>query len=275
MIIEEKTTKNWLNWQKIFWDRVEADMGKLDDRVAIVTGASRGIGKAIAIEFAREGADIVVNYNTSEKEAKEVARQIEKLGREALIVNADISKPEEVKDLVEKTYKHFKRIDILVNNAGVVHGKEFLKLEFKDWERTLHTNLIGTFLTCKEVAPYMLKQKSGKITNISSIRGLDYGGRGGIIDYCASKAAVISFTKTLAKELAPHINVNSVAPGFTETEMAKGWPPNLRKKAVDETCLKRTAQPEEIAKAVLFLASSDANYITGQVLCVDGGWSLK
>ena len=250
-------------------------MGKLDDKVAIVTGASRGIGRAIALEFAREGADVVVNYNTSEKRAREVAREIEKIGQEALIVRADVSKPEEVKELVEKTAKHFKRIDVLVNNAGVVEEKEISELSFKDWEKTLHTNLIGAFLACKEVIPIMKKQKSGKIVNIASIRGLDHAGRSGVLDYSVSKAGVISLTKTLARDLGPEITINSVSPGWTKTEMNEGLPKDFVKEETEKIPMRRFASPEEVAKAVLFLASSDANYITGQNLVVDGGRSLN
>ncbi|HLD56709.1 MAG TPA: 3-oxoacyl-ACP reductase family protein [archaeon] len=250
-------------------------MRKLDGKVAIVTGSSRGIGKFIALEFAREGADVVVNYNKSEKEAREVAKQIEKLGQEALLVKADISKPEEVKALIEKTYKHFKRVDILVNNAGVVEEKEISELSFKDWEKTLHTNLIGTFLACKEVMPIMKKQKLGKIINIASIRGLEHAGRAGVLDYSASKAGVINLTKSLARELGPRITINSVSPGWTKTEMNLGLPKDFEKEETGKIPLKRFAEPEEIAKAVLFLASSDADYITGQNLIVDGGRSLN
>ncbi len=248
-------------------------MGKLDDKVAIITGASRGIGNVIALEFAREGADIIVNYNTSEKGAKEVARQIEKLGREALVIKADVSKPEEVKELVEKTYKHFKRIDILVNNAGVISAKVLNDLDFKEWERILHTNVIGSFNCAKEASKHMLKQKSGNIINISSKYG-DIGSEF-VMHYTASKAALTNLTKSLAISLAPHIRVNSISPGNIDTEMTQRAGKDFIEMTIKKTPLGRLGEPHEIAKAAVFLASEDSSFITGQNLVVDGGWSLK
>ena len=250
-------------------------MGKLDNKVAIVTGSGRGIGKATALLFAKEGAKVVVNYIKSKKEADDVVNQIKKLGSEAIAVQCDVSQENQVKSMVEKTIDKFGRIDILVNNAGIVNEKEALDLSFKDWEKTLHTNLIGTFLVSKFVVPYMKKQKSGKIINIASIRGLDHAGRAGVLDYSASKAGVINLTKTLAKELGPAITVNSVSPGWTKTEMNLGLQKDFVKEETKNIPLKRFAEPEEIAKAVLFLASPDADYITGQNLVVDGGRSLN
>ncbi len=248
-------------------------MGKLDDKVAIVTGASRGIGRAIALEFAREGADVVVNYNTSEREAKEVAKQIGKIGREALVVKADVSKPEEVRDLVEKTYKHFKRIDILVNNAGVISAKLLNDLDFKEWERILHTNVIGAFSCAKEVSKYMLKQKHGSIINISSKYG-DVGSEF-VMHYTASKAALTNLTKSLALSLAPNIRVNTISPGNIDTEMTQRAGKDFIEMTIKKTPLGRLGEPHEIAKASVFLASDDSSFVTGHNLVVDGGWSLK
>jgi len=218
---------------------------------------------------------LVVNYSKSKKEADEVVDEIKKLGSEVISIKCDVSKEKEVKEMINESIHRFGRIDILVNNAGIMASKSFPELTFKDWEKTLRVNLIGVFLCSQAVVPYMLKQKYGKIINISSIRGLEHCGRRGISDYNASKAGVINFTKTLAKELAPFINVNSVAPGWVETEMNKKIDPGLRENETEKTYLKRFAQPEEIATAILFLASDNASYITGQTLVVDGGYSLK
>ena len=171
--------------------------------------------------------------------------------------------------------KEFGRIDILVNNAGIAISRPFLEKTVEDWIKTLKVNLIGVFLCSQAAAKYMVAQKSGKIINISSIRGIDHCGREGIMDYSASKAAVINLTKTMAKELAPHINVNTVAPGHTLTEMTQPLPEEVKRNMIEGSYLKRMAQPEDIAKAILFLASDDANFITGQLLLVDGGFSLK
>lgn len=248
---------------------------KLKDKVAIITGSSRGIGKAIAILFAKEGAKVVVNYNRSEREALNVADEIERLGSEVITYQADVSNPEQVREMIDRTIGKFGRVDILVNNAGIVIPKEFSRITVEDWRKTFDVNVLGVFLCSQTVSPFMLKQKYGKIVNISSIRGLGHCGRTGIFDYNVSKASVINFTKTLAKELSPFVNVNSVAPGWVETEMNKKIGPELRETETEKTYLKRFAKPEEIASAVLFLASDDASYITGQVLIVDGGYSLK
>lgn len=246
---------------------------KLKNKVAIVTGSSRGIGRATAIELAKEGCKVVINY----KKGKEVAQSVLKeIGEDnGMSVQADVSKKEDVKRLIKETLNKFRKIDILINNAGIVTPKKFLELAEEDWKKTLDVNLLGVFLCSQAVASHMLKQKSGKIINVSTIRGLNQSGRAGILDYSASKAAVINFTKTLSKELAPFINVNCVAPGWVETEMNKNLDPEFRKDETDKTYLKRFAKPEEIAKAIVFLASDDASYITGEVLVVDGGYSLK
>ena len=247
----------------------------LKDKVAIITGSSRGIGRATAIEFAKQGAKVVVNYNKSKEEAEKVVEEITRLGTEAISIKADVSKPDEVKLMINKTLEKFGSINILVNNAGMVAPKPFLELTTDDWKKTLDTNLLGVFICSQAVVPHMMKQKSGKIVNISSIRGLGHCGRTSVYVYNSSKAGVINFTKTLAKELAPFINVNSVAPGWVETEMNKKASPELRESENNKIYMKRFAKPEEIAKAIAFLASDDSSYITGQVLVVDGGYSLK
>jgi 3-oxoacyl-[acyl-carrier protein] reductase len=187
----------------------------------------------------------------------------------------DITEKEQVECLMGDFVKEFGRIDILVNNAGIAISRPFFEKTAEDWIRTLKVNLIGLFLCCQVAAKYMVAQKSGKIINISSIRGIDHCGREGIMDYSASKAAVINLTKTMAKELAPYINVNTVAPGHTLTEMTQHLPEEVKRNMIEGSYLKRMAQPEDIAKAILFLASDDADFITGQLLLVDGGFSLK
>ncbi|MBU4246499.1 MAG: 3-oxoacyl-ACP reductase family protein [Nanoarchaeota archaeon] len=250
-------------------------MKKLEGRVAVITGSSRGIGRAIALEFAKEGAKIIINYIQSKKEAEEVVAEIKKLGSDALAMECDVSDEKQVNELISTAVKKFGKIDILINNAGIVAPKPFQELMAQDWENILRVNLIGTFLCSKAAAPHMLHQKYGKIVNVSSIRGLECCGRAGILDYSASKAGVINFTKTLAKELAPHVNVNSVAPGLTETDQWKNKDASFVKAETEKTLFKRFARPEEIAKAALFLASDDSSYITGDVLIVDGGYHLR
>jgi 3-oxoacyl-[acyl-carrier protein] reductase len=243
---------------------------RLKDKVAIVTGSAKGIGRATALAFAKEGAKLVINARSSVEEGEKVVKEIKKLGSEAVFIQADISKPKDISNLFEKTLGVYNRVDILVNNAGVHHPKNYTELTFEDWEKIFHTNVIGLFLCCQQAARIMLKQKKGKIINIASIRGLGHSARPGNVDYSASKAAVINITKSLAKALAPQINVNAVAPGPTNTQLNKWTEKDLR-----YSYLGRLIQPEEIAKTILFLASSDADIITGEILVVDGGYNLK
>lgn len=243
---------------------------KLQGKVAIITGSARGIGKATALLFAKEGAKLVINSKSSRKEGEEVVAAIERGGGEAIYIEADISNEEEVKSLFEKTLNRFGKLDILVNNAGIHNPKNFLELTAKDWEKTFRVNVIGLFLCTKEAAQIMLKQRKGSIVNISSVRGLPHAGRPGNLDYSASKAAVINITKTMAKALAPDVRINAVAPGPADTRI-NNWKPEDMK----YTYLGRLIKPEEIAKAVLFLASDESTVITGEVLVIDGGYSLK
>lgn len=248
---------------------------KFKNKVAVVTGSSRGIGKATVLLFAQKGAKVVVNCRTDRERGREVVDEIKKFGYDAVLVQADVSKSKDVKKLFQETIEAFGTVDILVNNAGIIRPKSFFELSAKDLEKTFSTNVIGVFLCAQEATKIMLKKKQGKIINIASMRGLPHCGREGIMGYSVSKAAVINFTKTLAKELAPHINVNAVAPGFTETEMNKVLDEKTRQSVIKDTYLKRFIQPEEIARAVLYLASGDANAVTCEVLVVDSGYSLK
>ncbi len=248
---------------------------KLKDKVAVITGSSRGIGKATALLFAKEGAKVVINYRKEEEKAREVADQVEKLGSEAIAVRADISKPEDIKKLFQEAVKAFGTVDILVNNAGYVVMKEFFDLTAEDWREMLDMHLTGYFI-CSQEAAKIMKNRGGRILSISSIRGLENCGREGVMPYSAAKAGVINLTKTMAKELAKYnINVNAVAPGFTETDIAKQWTPEIKEKALRDTYLNRFVQPEEIAGALLYLASEDAKSVTGEVIVVDGGFQLK
>ncbi len=244
-------------------------------KVVLVTGATRGIGKAIAIAFAKQGAKVVVNYSVSREEAEKTVEEINALGSEAIAVQCNVSDVKQVKQMIGKTLEVYRKIDVLINNAGIfdTKNKKFTELTASDWERILKVNLIGTFLCTQAASIVMKRQKSGKIVNISSIRGLEHCGR--TTDYGAAKAGVINFTKTVAKELAPEINVNAVAPGWIDTESNADTAPEVKKIEIEKIYLKRMGKPEEIANAVLFLASEEANYITGQVLVVDGGYSLK
>lgn len=236
---------------------------KLEDKVAIVTGSSRGIGRQIAVEFAREGAIVVVNYLTSKTQAQEVVREIQQLGSKAIAVCADVSISEEVKALVRITLDTFGRVDILVNNAGSYLPYSLESEDEANWDRMIAVNVKGVLLCSKHVTPHMIQQGGGKIINMAA----DVGLMGGI-GYGLAKAAVITLTKALAKELAPTIQVNAIAPGPVDTGWIAALPEDEREKLRQQILLKKWAQPEDIAKVALFLASSDAVLITGQVLVV-------
>jgi 3-oxoacyl-[acyl-carrier protein] reductase len=247
---------------------------RLKGKTALITGGARGIGATTALLFSREGARVGI-VDLQEEGMKALAEKAKSEGLEIATFAGDITKKDQVDRIMSQFVQKLGRIDILVNNAGVVIPRPFFEKTVEDWEKTLAVNLIGMFLCCQAAAKHMLAQKSGKIVNISSIRGIDHCGREGVMDYSASKTAVIGLTKTMAKELAPYINVNTVAPGHTKTEMTAPLPAAVKQNMIEGSYLKRMAEPEDIAKAILFMASEDANFITGQMLLVDGGFSLK
>lgn len=240
----------------------------LQGKVALVTGASRGIGRATALALASEGAAIVVNYASSSSAATEVVEQIEANGGRAIAFKANVANSDEVDQLIAATMEKFGRIDVLVNNAGITRDTLLLRMKLEDWQAVIDLNLTGVFLCTRAVSKIMLKQKSGRIINITSVAG--QMGNAGQSNYSASKAGVIGFTKTVARELAPRaITVNAVAPGFITTDMTDGLKSDPILKMIP---LARYGQPEEVAGMIQFLASSSAAaYITGQVFNVDGG----
>lgn len=249
---------------------------RLKGKTAIITGASRGIGRSTALLFAKEGAKVVVNYLSNKEAADSLVERIrQEFGGEALAIQGDISKPEDVSRLFAESQSFLEKIDIVVANAGTVIPKNFLDQTVEDWRKTIDINMVGQMLIAQHASRIMLSQRSGKIIFTSSMRGLFEYGRPGVMDYCMSKAAVISLTKNLAKELAPDICVNSVAPGFTDTDLATRWDDQTREAAVKDVYLKRLMTPEDIAEAFLYLAADSGNALTGQVLVVDGGYSLK
>lgn len=245
-------------------------MRKFQDKIILVTGSSRGIGRSIALEFAKEGGTVIINYNSSEQEAAKVATEIETYGGKAMIVKCDVSVESEVIQMKNTIVEKLGKIDILVNNAGIAFDSPILQKKIKDWDRTLDVNLKGYFICIKTFAPLMLKNVYGKIVNITSTSAL-YDFSPDIVDYDVSKAGIIALTKNFAKALAPIIQVNSIAPGWVRTDMHKGIPKNIIDSELANIYLKRMADPVEIAKVVLFLSSKDSSYITGSTLTVDGG----
>jgi 3-oxoacyl-[acyl-carrier protein] reductase len=244
---------------------------RLDGKVAIVTGSSRGIGKAIAERFAAEGAKVTVNWAGRERDAKAVVDGIKSRGGEALSVGADVSSSADVKKLVGATVDHFGRVDILVNNAGVMVGKSVLETTEDDWDRTIDVNLKGAYLCSKEVAPIMLGQEAGKIIMMSSNSGLYHPSAMKFTEYVVSKAGMNGLTKALALALGPHITVNAICPGWIKTEMIADTDPEVERRILDETALKRWGTTDDVAGAAVFLASSEADFITGELLIVAGG----
>jgi len=243
----------------------------LEGKVAIVTGSSRGIGKAIAERFAAEGARLTVNWTQAETHAREVVGGIERRGGEAISVRADVSKAGEVHDLVSRTVDHYGRVDILVNNAGVMVAKAVHETTEDDWDRTMDVNLKGAYLCSKEVAPVMQRQKYGRIVNISSNSGLYHPSAMRFTEYVTSKAGMNGLTKAMALALGPYITVNAICPGWIKTEMIEGTDPAVEQRILDETALGRWGSPEEVAGAAVFLVSGDADFVTGELLIVAGG----
>lgn len=245
----------------------------LKDKVALVTGASRGIGRAIALSLAEAGADVVINYSGNEAKANEVAAEIEKMGRRALAIRANVAEFAQVEQMVEQVLSHYGKLDILVNNAGITRDNLIMRMKEEDWDLVIDTNLKGVFNCIKAVTRPMMKQRSGRIINISSVVGVM--GNAGQANYVAAKAGVIGLTKSMAKELASRgITVNAVAPGFIETDMTDVLGENVREELMKLIPLSRLGKPEDVAHLVRFLASSGADYITGQVIHVDGGMAM-
>jgi len=245
----------------------------MKDKVAIVTGSSRGIGRAIALELASRGAKVVVNCKENVEKANAVVEKIKKNNGNAFMVQADVSDEEQVKELIQKTVQQFGKVDILVNNAGVCNPSPLEEKTAYDWIETLNCNTVGVFLCSKEAVIQMKKQKRGIIVNIASNLGfLPYSQ---LAAYCASKAGVISITQTFAKEYGPGIRVNAVAPGRINTEISLKASPERVRSYNETTPLGRSGEPEEIAKVVAFLVSDDSSYITGETIIADGGHFLK
>ncbi|MDT9023890.1 3-oxoacyl-[acyl-carrier-protein] reductase [Rossellomorea yichunensis] len=242
----------------------------LEGKVALVTGASRGIGREIALELAREGCNIAVNYSGSEAKANEVVDEIKGLGREAIAVQCNVSDSDAVQAMVKETIGQFGSVDILVNNAGITRDNLLMRMKEAEWDDVININLKGVFLCTKAVTRQMMKQRSGRIINISSIVGVS--GNPGQANYVAAKSGVIGLTKTTARELAPRgITVNAIAPGFISTDMTDQLPEDVRNEMLKQIPLSRFGDPQDIAKVVTFVASESASYMTGQTLHIDGG----
>lgn len=246
---------------------------ELKDKIALVTGASRGIGREIALKLSKEGADIAFFYSNNEEKANSVVKELEENGVKAMALKVDVSKESQVIDAVGEIEKEFGAIDILVNNAGITRDNLLIRMSEEDWVDVMDTNLKGTFLTTKAVARKMMKKRYGKIINISSIVGVS--GNVGQGNYSASKAGIIGFTKSMAQELASRgIRVNAVAPGFIETDMTDVLKEEVKTEMLKKIPLKHLGKPEDIANLVVFLASSKADYITGQVININGGMGM-
>ncbi|MDO4453915.1 MAG: 3-oxoacyl-[acyl-carrier-protein] reductase [Eubacteriales bacterium] len=245
----------------------------LNGKIALVTGAGRGIGREIALELAKNGAFVIVNYNGSREHAEEVVKTITENGGEAVPFQCNVADFSETSAMIQEVIQKYGHLDILVNNAGITKDNLIMKMSEEEFDRVLETNLKGTFNTIRHASRQMVKQKSGKMINIASVSGVL--GNAGQANYAASKAGVIGLTKTMARELAARgINVNAVAPGFINTEMTQVLSDAVKEQAVSQIPFRRFGEAKEVAKVVSFLASDAASYITGQVICVDGGMAM-
>ena len=242
----------------------------LQGQAALVTGASRGIGRSVAIALAEAGANVAIGYRSRADEAERVLQEVNRRGREAIVVAGDVADPGVPAALVEAAVKRWGRLDILVNNAGITRDNLVMRMSEADWDAVIATNLKAPFLACKAALRPMLKQRYGRIVNVSSLAGV--AGNAGQANYSAAKAGLIGLTRALAREVGSrNITVNAVAPGFVETEILHGLPAELLERAKQAAAIPRLGTPEDVAAAVLFLASPAASYITGQVLGIDGG----
>ena len=242
----------------------------LEGKVAIVTGASRGIGRSVAIALGKAGAKVIINYAGNVLAAEEVKSIIEAAGGQGVLIQADVANDEAVASMVKETMASFGKIDILVNNAGITRDNLLMRMKEEDWDAVINTNLKGVFMCTKAVSRVMMKQRSGKIVNMTSVVGLT--GNAGQSNYAAAKAGVIGFTKSMAKELASRgITVNAIAPGFINTDMTATLPEQVKAEYITKIPVGHLGSPEDVAAAVIFLVSDSATYITGQTLHVDGG----
>ena len=241
-----------------------------EKQVVLVTGASRGIGKAIALKYAENGYNVAINYVSDKTDVAELEKEFKEKGAECLILKADVSKSEEVEELVKQTIQKFGKIDVLVNNAGITRDGLLMRMKEEDFDKVIEINLKGTFLVTKAVTPYMMKKKNGRIINLSSVVGVT--GNAGQCNYSASKAGAIGFTKSIAKELASrNIRANAVAPGFIATDMTSVLSDAVKENINNQIPLKRMGTAKEVAELIYFLGSEKSSYITGQVINVDGG----
>lgn len=239
-------------------------------KVVFVTGGSRGIGKAIALKYAQNGYNVIINYVSDKTNVEELQKEFTKLNVECLIEKADVSKSEEVEQIVKKTIEKFKKIDVLINNAGITRDGLLMRMKEEDFDKVIEINLKGTFLVTKSVIPYMLKKRDGKIINLASVVGVT--GNAGQCNYSASKAGIIGFTKSIAKELASrNIRANAIAPGFIDTDMTSVLSDEVKDSINAQIPMKRMGTAQEIANVAYFLGCEESSYITGQVINIDGG----
>lgn len=242
---------------------------RFKDKIVLITGSSRGVGRATALAFAKEGAIVVVNYVSNEEKASSLVKEISEIGSSSIAIKCDVSQEDQVKQMVEEVVGKYGRLDILVNNAALVYDIPLFEKTVEQWSKTFAVNVIGSFLCAKYCSPY-LQKTSGSIVNVCSTSG-STSFDPNAADYDSSKVGLVSLTKDLAKELAPIIRVNGVAPGWIDTDMNKDLPKEYIEEEMQKTLMGRMAQPEEIAKSILFLASDDAGYLTGSIVFVDGG----